>query len=51
MRRTRLIRLAGTGLAGLIAALALAAPASAATCAGKIEPAVHAVGRLSTSTS
>ena len=35
MRRTRLIRLAGTGFAGLIAALALAAPASAATCAGK----------------
>ena len=35
MRRTRLIRLAGTGFAGLIAALALAAPANAATCAGK----------------
>ena len=36
MRRPRLIRLAGTGLAGLIAALALAAPASAAVCAGKV---------------
>ena len=35
MRSPRLIRLAGTGLAGLVAALALAAPASAATCAGK----------------
>ena len=33
MRSTRLVRLAGTGLAGLIAALAIAAPASA--CAGK----------------
>ena len=31
----RLTRLAGTGLAGLIAVLAIAAPASAATCAGK----------------
>ena len=35
MRSIRLVRLAGTGLAGLIAALAIAAPASAATCAGK----------------
>ena len=35
MRRTRLTRLAGTGLAGMIAALALAAPANAATCAGR----------------
>jgi hypothetical protein len=35
MRSTRFTRLAGTGLAGLVAALAIAAPASAATCAGK----------------
>jgi hypothetical protein len=35
MRSPRLIRLAGTGIAALVAALAVAAPASAATCSGK----------------
>src|SRR5687767_747057 len=36
MRSSRLVRVAGTALAGLLTALVIAAPASAASCSGRI---------------